>query len=62
VIVLVESHRVDRTPRQAEVAAPDCGARWGKAAEYGFDRTDAEIENADRGGFNTVDGATRGPA
>ena len=45
-IVLIESHARERAPRQPEVAAPAAGARWGKAATFGFD----QAEDADAGG------------
>ena len=49
-IVLIESHRQERATLRPGVAAPAAGARWGKAAEFGFDRTDAETENRIAGG------------
>jgi hypothetical protein len=55
VIVFIESHERARAPARPQASAPDCGARWGKASEYGFDQTDAEAENEGRGGFNTVE-------
>jgi hypothetical protein len=53
VIVLIESHRQERAPRQRGVAVPDAGARWGRAAEFGFDQGDQESE--DRGGISQVE-------
>ena len=54
-IVLIESHRQERaTPLRAGLTAVEAGARWGKAAEFGFDRSGAETENQDRGGINQV--------
>ena len=53
-IVLIESHRQERAALRVRLAPTEAGVRWGKAAEFGFDRTDAETENQDRGGINQV--------
>ena len=49
-IVLVEQHRDERADRTAAQLAPDSGARWGKAAEFGFDRSAETAEMEARGG------------
>jgi hypothetical protein len=54
VIVLIESHRQERAALRPEVAVLDAGTRWGKAADFGFDQTDAEAENEAGGGVSPV--------
>ena len=54
-IVLIESHGRDRTPRLPVLADAEAGKRWGKPATFEFDRTDADAENEARGGINQVE-------
>ena len=49
-IVLVDSHQKVRAPTPAPAAAPDAGARWGKASAFAFDRSAEDREMEERGG------------
>lgn len=53
-IVLIDSHAEDRTPRLARTPAPDAGTRWGKAARFDFDRSDETEEMEARGGVTLI--------